>query len=78
MATTIIPLIVFSDETSGNTTKKWNRLETFSMTFAGLPRNEARKLENIHFLSTSNIVSSVSLGKALAKDLKGDNTVHYF
>lgn len=32
-----IPLLVFSDETSGNTTKKWNRLETFSLSFAGLP-----------------------------------------
>ena len=69
--TTTLPLLVFSDETSGNTTKKWNRLETFSMSLAGLPRKEIRKIENIHFLGTSNIVPSVPLGKSIANDLQG-------
>ena len=69
--TETLPLLVFSDETSGNTTKKWNRLETFSMSFAGLLRKEMRKTEHIHFLGTSNIVPSVPLGKSIANDLKG-------
>lgn len=69
--TITIPLLVFSDETSGSTTKKWNRLETFSMSLAGLPRKEIRKIENIHFLATSNIVPSVPLGKSIASDLEG-------
>ena len=69
--TTTLPLLVFSDETSGNTTKKRNRLETFSMSLAGLPRKEIRKIENIHFLGTSNIVPSVPLGKSIANDLQG-------
>ena len=68
---TIVPLLVFSDETSGNTTKKWNCLETFSMSLAGLARNDIRKVENIHFLATSNVVSSVPRGKSISKDLKG-------
>lgn len=66
-----VPLLVFSDEISGNTTKKWNCLENFSMSFAGLPRREIRKIENIHFLSTSNVVPSVPLGKSIASDLQG-------
>ncbi|XP_028393607.1 uncharacterized protein LOC114517954 [Dendronephthya gigantea] len=66
----VVPLLVFSDETSGNTTKKWNRLESFSMSMAGLTRKEFRKMENIHFLSTSNIVPSVALGKSIARDLE--------
>lgn len=69
--TATLPLLVFSDETSGNTTKKWNRLETFSMSFAGLLRKDIRKTENIHFLGTSNIVPSVPLGQSIANDLKG-------
>ena len=69
--TATLPLLVFSDGTSGNTTKKWNRLETFSMSLAGLPRKEIRKIENIHFLGASNIVPSVPLGKSIANDLQG-------
>jgi hypothetical protein len=53
-----VPLLVFSDEISGNTTKKWNCLENFS-------------IENMHFLSTSNVVPSVPLGKSIASDLQG-------
>lgn len=41
------------------------------MSLAGLSRKESRKIENIHFLGTSNIVSSVPLGKSIAGDLKG-------
>lgn len=68
----VLPLVIFSDETSGNTTKKWNRIETYSMVMAGLPQREARKFENIHLLTASNIVNSSNLGQALAKDLKGN------
>lgn len=41
------------------------------MTFAGLPRKEFRKAENIHFLATSSIVPSVPLGRSIASDLQG-------
>jgi hypothetical protein len=41
------------------------------MSMAGLPRNEFRKTENIHFISTSNVVPSVALGKSIARDLQG-------
>ena len=42
------------------------------MTFAGLPRKEFRKVENIHFLATSNIVPSVPLGRSIVSDLDSE------
>ena len=69
--TTTLSLLVFSDETSGNTAKKWNRFETFSMSLAHLPRKEIRKIENIRFLGMSNIVPFVPLKKSIANDLQG-------
>ena len=69
--TLTLPLVIFSDETSGNRSKKWNQLETYSMFLAALPRKEISKFSNIHFISASNLVDSVELGKEIAKDLKG-------
>ena len=69
--TTTLSLLVFSDETSGNMTKKWNRFETFSMSLAGLPWKEIRKIENIRFLGMSNIVPFVPLKKSIANYLQG-------
>ena len=66
-----LPLVIFSDETSGNRSKKWNQLESYSMFLASLPRKEVSKFSNIQFICASNMVDSTSLGKAIAKDLKG-------
>lgn len=63
-----LPLVIFSDETSS---KKWNQLESYSMFLASLPRKEVSKFSNIQFICASNMVDSTSLGKAIAKDLKG-------
>ncbi|KAJ6503838.1 hypothetical protein C8R45DRAFT_894926 [Mycena sanguinolenta] len=49
------PLWVYCDDTSGNVSKKWNEHNSFLVTPAGLPRSEAQKEYNIHFLCTSNI-----------------------
>ncbi|XP_028417046.1 uncharacterized protein LOC114541311 isoform X2 [Dendronephthya gigantea] len=68
--TQTVPLVIFSDETSGNRSKKWNQLETYSMFLAGLPRKEVTKFSNIHFICASNLVDSISLGKEIATDLK--------
>ncbi|CAB4010556.1 Hypothetical predicted protein [Paramuricea clavata] len=68
--TLTVPLVVFSDETSGNRSKKWNQLESYSMFLAGLPRKDVTKFSNIHFICASNLVDSVTLGKEIATDLK--------
>ena len=69
--TLTLPIVIFSDETSGNRSKKWNQLETYSMFLAALPRKDISKFSNIHFISASNLVNSVELGKEIAKDLTG-------
>ena len=50
------PIVLYSDDTSGNRSKKWNKFDCWCMSVAGLPLCEARKIENIHFLSCSNHV----------------------
>ena len=34
----MVPLILFSDDTSGNKSKKWHKFESWDLLFAGLPR----------------------------------------
>lgn len=65
----VVPVILFSDETSGNRSKKWNHHESWYMKLAGLPPKEQNKLHNIHFLATSNTVGYADLAKAVVEDL---------
>jgi hypothetical protein len=45
---------MYCDDTSGNTSKKWNEHNSYLFTLAGLPREQAAKEYNVHFLCTSN------------------------
>ncbi len=67
--TLTLPIVIFSDKTSGNRSKKWNRLETYSFFLAGLPGKEVTKFSNINFICASNLVNSVTMGKEIATDL---------
>ena len=69
--TLTLPLVIFLDETSGNRSKKWNKLETYSFFLASLPRAEITKFSNINFVRVSNLVNSETLGKVIAEDLLG-------
>ena len=51
-----LPIIIYSDDTSGNHSKKWNKIDIWAMMFAGLPRKDDGHLENILFLCASNKV----------------------
>ncbi len=66
----ISPLILFSDDTSGNRSKKWNKFDYWCLTLAGLPASESRKFHNIHFLSCTNKLSSIDIAGPLVEDLK--------
>jgi hypothetical protein len=68
--TLTLPLVIFSDEKSGNRSKKWNQIKTYSMFLASLPRKEITKFSNIHFICASNLVYSITLGKEIATDLR--------
>jgi hypothetical protein len=47
-------VLAYCDDTSGNKSKKWNKHNSILFSAAGLPREEAQKEYNIHFLATSN------------------------
>ncbi|KAI5985257.1 hypothetical protein EDD15DRAFT_2511676 [Pisolithus albus] len=52
---------LYCDDTSGNTSKKWNKHNSFLFTAAGLPRTMVHKECNIHFLATSNIAPPLEM-----------------
>ena len=49
-----LPFYLYCDDTSVNVSKKWNKLNSFLWTPAGLPRSMSQRQYNIHFLATSN------------------------
>ena len=50
----MVPLIIFSDDTSGNKSKVWNKFDSYCVRLAGLPVAINSQLHNIHFICTSN------------------------
>ena len=65
----MIPLVLFSDDVSGNKSKKWNKFDVWAMLLAGLPRSTNCNLENIHFISASNLVDCLGQTKPLVEDI---------
>lgn len=66
----IVPLIMYSDDASGNRSKKFNKFDIWAMKLAGLPNGENNKLTSIHFIAASNNVSAVHMSGEIVKDLK--------
>ena len=65
----MVPLVLFSDDTSGNRSKKWHKFESWFVSLAGLPRHLNARLENIHFVSCSDSVSPLDLSGPIAQEL---------
>ena len=66
----IIPLLLYTDDTSGNRSKKWNKFDAWCLLLAGLPRHLNSQLHNIHFLSCSNKVDCMEMTLPIAQDLR--------
>ena len=66
----MLPLIIYTDDTSGNKSKQWNKFDVWCMKLAGLPKTENSKLHNIHFLCCSNKMSAMDMCNPLADDLR--------
>ncbi|KAJ6569934.1 hypothetical protein B0H10DRAFT_1694933, partial [Mycena sp. CBHHK59/15] len=64
------PVWLYCDDTSGNTSKKWNKHNSFLFTAAGLPRKFVHQESNIHFLSTSNIAPPLEMLDGIIDQLK--------
>ena len=52
------PIVLYSDDTSGNRSKKWNCFNVWCAQLAGLPRSENAKLKNLIVICCSNVVQS--------------------
>ena len=65
-----LPLILYSDDTSGNRSKKWNKLDVWALLLGGLPRSNNAKMENIHMITVSNQVAALDMTIPIVEDLQ--------
>ena len=66
----VVPLLIYTDDTSGNRSKKWNKFDCWCFMLAGLPRHMNAQLHNIHFISCSNQAHARELMEPLVAELK--------
>ncbi|KAJ3858427.1 hypothetical protein EV359DRAFT_52231, partial [Lentinula novae-zelandiae] len=64
------PIWLYCDNTSGNSSKRWNAHNSFLFTAAGLPCSEASKEYNVHFLATSNSAPPLEMLNGIADQLQ--------
>lgn len=64
-----LPIILFTDDTSGNKSKKWHKFDSWSLMLAGLPRHENSKIPNIHFICCSDVASAVDMAQGIVPEL---------
>ena len=65
-----IPTTMYSDNTSGNVSKQWNKHISFFFTLSGLPPNLTNQEYNCHFLSTSNRADVLEIAGQIVKESK--------
>ena len=64
-----LPYMVYTDDTSGNKTKKWNKFDVCCVILAGLPRKANAQLRNIHFVCCSNKMSILDMSRAISAEM---------
>jgi hypothetical protein len=65
----MLPLILYTDDTSGNRSKQWNKFDCWCFKIAGLSTAENSRLHNIHFICCSNKCAVLDMTKPLVDDL---------
>jgi hypothetical protein len=68
----IVPIFFFTDDTSANISRQYNKIDSWSMFFGGLPFSERMKTENICFISAvsgSEGLNAMDLVPILVDDL---------
>ena len=63
------PIWLYCDDTSGNTSKRWNKHNLFLFIPAGLSHEHVHREYNVHFLSTSNIAEPLEMAKAIVDQI---------
>ncbi|KAF8597802.1 hypothetical protein BDV93DRAFT_595834 [Ceratobasidium sp. AG-I] len=63
-----VPILRYYDDTSGNSSKKWNKHNSYLFVLAGLPREDIQSPYHVHFLATSNIASPLEMLEAIVQE----------
>lgn len=63
------PIILCSDDTSGNKSKKWHKFDSWCVLLAGLPREMNAQFSNIHFMSCSDTLSFLEMSDPIAAEV---------
>ncbi|KAH9820292.1 hypothetical protein DFH28DRAFT_1218255 [Melampsora americana] len=64
-----VPIALYSDDTSGNVSKKWNKHMSYYFTLAGLKPKLTNQEYHIHPLCTSNVASALEQGDQIVDEL---------
>ena len=64
-----LPYIIYTDDLSGNKTKKWNKFDVLCILLAGLSRKDNAKLYNIHFVCCSNKLSILDMAQPIVTEM---------
>ncbi|OAV99886.1 hypothetical protein PTTG_25088 [Puccinia triticina 1-1 BBBD Race 1] len=64
-----LPITLYSDDTSGNQSKRWNKHISYYFTLLGLPPKWTNQNYNFHYLSTSNKGGEMELAGTIVSDL---------
>ncbi|KAI9358244.1 hypothetical protein DFJ73DRAFT_622333, partial [Zopfochytrium polystomum] len=64
------PLTLSEDDLSGNVSKKWNKYESWSFTFAGLPEPFRSLREHNHFILASKTATGIESTEVIAKNIR--------
>ena len=64
------PIWLYCDDTSGNSSKKWNKHNSFLFTPAGLSHTQMHYEYNVHFLSTSNLAPPLEMLDGIVEQLQ--------
>ena len=64
-----LPYEIYTDDTSGNKTKKWNKFDVCCVVVSGLSRKLNAQLHNIHFVCCSNKLSILEMSQPIASEM---------
>ncbi|CAH7673442.1 hypothetical protein PPACK8108_LOCUS8306 [Phakopsora pachyrhizi] len=73
-----VPLSIYSDDTSGNLSKQWNKHISIFMSLAGLPPHISNQEYNTLFVATSNIARALELAAPVVEELNILSTSGFF
>ncbi|KNZ57692.1 hypothetical protein VP01_2098g2 [Puccinia sorghi] len=72
-----VPITLYSDDTSGNVSKQFNKHNSFYFTLSGLPPEISNQEYNCHFLSTSNVATVGEMGELIIDELNEMVTIGF-